>query len=123
MIVKNRFFPFFKPLALAAALAAVSSTQGAETAKDDTIQNPWAFNLSAYLWLPSVYGDFSAGSFNSLLIPASSISCRSSAISRGLSMGILKHTMSGWGSIWMGITLVFATLLPPIGRGKFVIDE
>lgn len=64
MAVKNRFFPFFKPVALAVALAAASSVQGDGTAEGDAVQDPWAFNLNAYLWLPSVYGDFSAGRFN-----------------------------------------------------------
>jgi hypothetical protein len=63
MTLKNRLFPFFKPLALAVALATASSAHGAETAKSDAIQNPWAFNLNAYLWLPSVDGTFSAGPF------------------------------------------------------------
>ena len=83
MTVKPRIFPFFNPLALAAALAVVSSVHGAEITEADAVQDPWAFNLSAYLWLPGVYGNFSAGPFNkSALIPASSISCRISAISR-----------------------------------------
>lgn len=64
MTVKNSFFPYFKPLALVAALATGSSVHGAETAKSDTDQKPWAFNLNAYLWLPSVDGNFSAGPFN-----------------------------------------------------------
>ncbi len=64
MTVKNRFSPYFKPLALAVVLATAVRAHGAETAKGDAVQNPWAFNLSAYLWLPSVYGDFSAGPFN-----------------------------------------------------------
>ena len=63
MIVKTGFFPFFKPLALAVALATASSAQGTGTAKADPVQNPWAFNLNAYLWLPSVDGTFSAGPF------------------------------------------------------------
>lgn len=64
MTVKNRFSPFFKPLALAAALAAASSVYGAGTEEGDIVQNPWAFDLTAYLWLPSVDGNFSAGPFN-----------------------------------------------------------
>jgi hypothetical protein len=63
MTEKNRFFPYFKPLALAVALAAASSAHGAESAKGDAVQNPWAFNLNAYLWLPSIDGTFSAGPF------------------------------------------------------------
>lgn len=61
MIVKNRFSPFFKPFALAAALAMTSSVHGAETAEGDAVQNPWAFNLTLYMWFPGVNGNFSAG--------------------------------------------------------------
>jgi hypothetical protein len=64
MIVNPRFFPYFKPLALAVALATAASTHSAGTAEGDAVQNPWAFNLNAYLWLPSVDGNFSAGPFN-----------------------------------------------------------
>ena len=65
MTVKNRFSSHFKPLALAVALAAASSAHGAGTAKgDDAVKNSWSFNLGTYLWLPSIYGDFSAGPFN-----------------------------------------------------------
>ena len=64
MTVKTRFFPFLKPLALAVSLATASGVHGAETNEADAVQDPWAFNLSTYLWLPSVYGDFSAGPFN-----------------------------------------------------------
>jgi|OpeIllAssembly_1097287.scaffolds.fasta_scaffold541231_2 hypothetical protein len=63
MTVKALFSPFLKPLALAAVLVVVSSVHGADTTEANIIQDPWAFNLPAYLWLPSVYGDFSAGSF------------------------------------------------------------
>jgi hypothetical protein len=64
MTLKNRLFPFFKPLALASALAMASSAHGAGTEEGDAVKNPWAFNLNAYLWLPGVDGDFSAGPFN-----------------------------------------------------------
>ena len=64
MIVKPRFFPFFKPLALASALATASSVHGAETAEDDAVQDPWAFNLTLYMWFPGVNGNFSAGPLN-----------------------------------------------------------
>ena len=60
MIVNPRFFPVFKSLALAAALATASSVHGAETADDGDIQDPWAFNLTLYMWFPGVNGDFSA---------------------------------------------------------------
>jgi len=63
MTVKNRFSPYFKPLALAAVLATASSAHGAGTAEADAVQNPWSFNLGTYLWLPSVDGNFSAGPF------------------------------------------------------------
>ena len=64
MIVTTRYLSYFKPLALATALAATSSVYGAETAQVDAVQNPWAFNLTAYLWMPGVNADFSAGSLN-----------------------------------------------------------
>ena len=64
MTVNPRFFPFLKPLALAVALATASGVHGAGTAEGSAVYDPWAFNLSTYLWLPSVYGDFSAGPFN-----------------------------------------------------------
>ena len=64
MIVNTRFSPFFKPLALAAALATASSVHGAGTAEGDAVQDPWAFNLTLYMWFPGVDGDFSAGPFN-----------------------------------------------------------
>jgi len=64
MIVSPRFSPFLKPLALVVSLTVISSAHGAETTEADAVQDPWAFNLSTYLWLPSVYGDFSAGPFN-----------------------------------------------------------
>lgn len=70
MTVKNRFFPFCKPLALAVALSAATNVQSAGTEKGDAVQKPWAFNLAAYLWLPSVYGDFSAGPFNKSADPS-----------------------------------------------------
>jgi hypothetical protein len=64
MTVKNCYFTIFKPLALAVALATASSAHGTGTTEGDAVQNPWALNLSTYLWLPSVYGDFSAGPIN-----------------------------------------------------------
>jgi hypothetical protein len=70
MTAKTRFSPFLKPLALAAALAVAFSVHSAETTKANTAQNPWSFNLTAYLWLPSVYGDFSAGPFNKTADPS-----------------------------------------------------
>ena len=64
MTVKPRIFPFLKSMALAVALATASGVHSSETTEADAVQDPWAFNLSTYLWLPSVYGDFSAGPFN-----------------------------------------------------------
>ena len=60
MTVKPRFFPFLKSKALAIALVTASGVHGSGTTEADAVQDPWAFNLSTYLWLPSVYGDFSA---------------------------------------------------------------
>ncbi|MCX7068813.1 MAG: hypothetical protein NTW85_14130 [Methylococcales bacterium] len=62
--MKTRFSLYFKPLALAAALVMTSSVHGAETTDKSIVKNPWAFDLTAYLWLPSVDGDFSAGRFD-----------------------------------------------------------
>ena len=61
MIVKFRFFPFFKPLALAGALATAFNVHAAETAEADAVQDPWAFNLTLYMWFPGLDGNFSAG--------------------------------------------------------------
>ena len=65
MIVNPRFSPVFKPLALAAALATAFNVHAAETAEAEVIQDPWAFNLTLYMWFPGVNGDFSAGPLNS----------------------------------------------------------
>jgi hypothetical protein len=65
MIVNPRCSPFLKPLALAIALATAPSVNGAEAAKADAVQDPWAFNLTLYMWFPGVNGDFSAGPLNS----------------------------------------------------------
>ena len=62
MIVTPRISPFFNPLALAAALVTASNVYAAETADAGAIHNPWAFNLTLYMWFPGVNGDFSAGS-------------------------------------------------------------
>ena len=61
MTVKPRFSSFFKPLALAALLAAASNVHAAKSAEGDGIQDPWAFNLTLYMWFPGVDGNFSAG--------------------------------------------------------------
>ncbi|MCL7421874.1 MAG: hypothetical protein M8364_13310 [Methylobacter sp.] len=65
MIVKIIFHPAFKALILAAALAATSSVHGGGATEGKSVQNPWAFNLTLYGWLPGVDGQFSAGRFNS----------------------------------------------------------
>ena len=64
MTVKTRFSPFFKPLALAAALATASSVHGAGTTEATLSKIPGLSISMTYLWLPSVDGNFSAGPFN-----------------------------------------------------------
>ena len=61
MTVKIRFFPLFKSLALAAALTTVSSVHGAGTTEGSAVHDPWAFNLTLYMWFPGVNGNVSAG--------------------------------------------------------------
>ena len=61
MIVNPRFSPYFKPLAVAAALAMAPNVHGAETAESSAVHDPWAFNLTLYMWFPGVDGNFSAG--------------------------------------------------------------
>ncbi len=68
--MKTNFSLYFKPLALVAALAATSSVHGAGTAETNrTVQNPWAFDLTVYGWLPGIDGDFSAGRFETSTNP------------------------------------------------------
>jgi hypothetical protein len=67
MIVNPRFSPFFKSIALAAALAAASSVHGAKTSEVSAAPDPWAFNLTLYMWFPGVNGNFSAGPLNDSL--------------------------------------------------------
>ncbi len=62
MIVNPRFSPIFKPLAFAAALVAASGAHGAKTTEDTAAYDPWAFNLTLYMWFPGIDGNFSAGS-------------------------------------------------------------
>ena len=64
MIANPRFSPYFKPLAVAAALAMAPSVHGAGTAEVDTAHNPWAFNLTLYMWFPGLNGNFSARQFD-----------------------------------------------------------
>lgn len=64
MSVNLRLFPFFKPLTLAAALMMASSVHGSVTAENAAFQNPWAFNLTLYMWFPGLDGNFSAGPLN-----------------------------------------------------------
>jgi hypothetical protein len=66
MIVTSRFSPFFKPLALAAALASASSVHSAEIVADAAVHDPRAFNLSLYMWFPGLDGNFTAGPLNDL---------------------------------------------------------
>jgi len=61
MIVKPCYFPFLKPLTLAVALMNVSSVYGAKTTEESIAHNPWAFNLTMYMWFPGVNGNVSAG--------------------------------------------------------------
>ena len=70
MSVTPRFSPYLKPLVLAVALVIGPGVQGAGTAEANAGQNPWAFNLGTYLWLPGVYGNFSAGPFNKSADPS-----------------------------------------------------
>ncbi|MCX7098641.1 MAG: hypothetical protein NTV43_12145 [Methylococcales bacterium] len=65
MTIKPHLSQHLKPLALVAAMALTANAQAAENPSSNTApQSPWSFNLSTYLWLPSVYGDFTAGPFN-----------------------------------------------------------
>ena len=64
MILKLRFSAFLKPLALAVAMATASSVHGAEITEADAVQDPWAFNLTLYMWFPGLNGNFSAGPLN-----------------------------------------------------------
>lgn len=68
--MKISFSPYFKPLALIAALAATSSVYSAEIAENSAVKNPWAFDLTVYAWLPSIDGDFSAGRFDTTTSPS-----------------------------------------------------
>lgn len=61
MTVRPRFSSFFKQLALASVLAAAPDVHAAKSAEGVALQDPWAFNLSLYMWFPGLDGDFSAG--------------------------------------------------------------
>ena len=61
MIAKHCISSFFKPLIMAVVLAMASSVHGAGTAERDAVHDPWAFNLTLYMWFPGLNGDFSAG--------------------------------------------------------------
>jgi hypothetical protein len=61
MIVTPRFSPFFRPLILVFALMMVSSVYGAKTNEDSVVYDPWAFNLTLYMWFPGLDGNLSAG--------------------------------------------------------------
>jgi hypothetical protein len=41
-----------------------------ELTKNTPASSPWAFDLTVYLWLPSSYGDFTAGPFNKTSDPS-----------------------------------------------------
>jgi hypothetical protein len=57
-------YPAFKSVAAAVVLTAASSFPGSGAMASDASPSPWAANLSLYMWLPGVNGDFSAGPFN-----------------------------------------------------------
>lgn len=61
MIASPRFSPYFKSLSVAAALAMAPNVHGAGTAESSAVHDPWAFNLTMYMWFPGVDGNFSAG--------------------------------------------------------------
>jgi hypothetical protein len=61
MIATPRFSPYFKSLSVAAALAMAPNVHGAGTTESSAIHDPWAFNLTMYMWFPGVDGNFSAG--------------------------------------------------------------
>jgi len=61
MIVTPRLSPFFRPLILVFALMTVSSVYGAKTNEDSVVHDPWAFNLTLYMWFPGLDGNLSAG--------------------------------------------------------------
>ena len=61
MIVTPRFSPFFRPLILVFALMTVSSVYGAKNTEDRIVHDPWAFNLTLYMWFPGLDGNLSAG--------------------------------------------------------------
>ncbi len=61
MIAIPRFSPYFKSLSVAAALAMAPNVHGAGTVESSAVHDPWAFNLTLYMWFPGVDGNFSAG--------------------------------------------------------------
>ncbi len=54
----------FKSLVAAVALTASLAVHGDETVGAGASQNPWAFNLTTYLWVVGAKGNFSAGPIN-----------------------------------------------------------
>ena len=64
MIVKQRFYPYLKAIVLAPALAVSFSVHAASTAEASDVHNPWAFNLTLYMWFPGLDGNFSARSLD-----------------------------------------------------------
>lgn len=64
MIENPRFSPIFKSLVLASIVAATSDVLAAKSGEGDGIQDPWAFNLTMYMWFPGIDGNFSARQFD-----------------------------------------------------------
>jgi hypothetical protein len=61
MSATNRYLSVFKPLALATSLATSISTYGAEAPVSNAVEKPWSVSLTAYMWMPGINGDISAG--------------------------------------------------------------
>ncbi|MCX7066409.1 MAG: hypothetical protein NTW85_01735 [Methylococcales bacterium] len=68
--MKAKFSPCFKPLILVTALAMTANVHGAETTDKVSVKKPWAFDLTAYLWLPSIDGNFSTDRFETSTSPS-----------------------------------------------------
>jgi hypothetical protein len=58
---RTGFFPSFHTLSFVGVLTAASAVPGTAAAEADAVRNPWAFNLTLYMWLPGADGTFSAG--------------------------------------------------------------
>ncbi len=68
--MKTSCFPYFKHLIFATVLTTSSVVHGAETTKSGTVQNPWAFDLNTYLWLPRIDGNFTSDPFETSASPS-----------------------------------------------------